>query len=99
MELLLLQVVILQNFQMEMHNLARRQLRLQWYPMMGRSDEQRAEFKEAALHENAHPEDRRIVPYEDVRRPDAHRRVWMKKKTRKKLGALGRGKFVGELTG
>ena len=77
---------------------ARRQLRLQWYPMMGRSDEQRAEFEMAARHENEHPEDRRIVPYEDVRRPDAHRRVWMKKKTRKKLGALGRGKFVGELT-
>ena len=65
--------------------------------MMARSDEQRELFTQAAVH-------RIIIPvigescHEDVRRPDAHRRVWMKKKTRKKLGALGRGKFVGELT-
>ena len=36
----------------------RKKLRLQWYPMMARSDEQRELFTQAAVHENNYPSDR-----------------------------------------
>lgn len=40
----------------------RQKLRLMWYPMMGRTDEQREEFRKQAIHENTGV-NRQIMPY------------------------------------
>ena len=79
-----------------MSNVERAELRSQWYPKMARTKIQFVEFTQIAEEENAG--NHTIQPYVDVRRPEDHRRVWINKKGRKKLGALGKMKYQGEIS-
>ncbi len=74
----------------------RKRLRAMWYPMMGRSEEQKTAFAAAAARENLGV-DRQIAPYCDVRRPEEHRRVWTSKKVRNKMGKVGKQRYQGEI--
>ena len=78
-----------------MSNAERAEIREEWYPRMARKEDQRARFMKLALEENKG--NHVIAPYVDVRRPEDHRRVWLPKKTRKKLGAIGQMKYQGEI--
>ena len=78
-----------------MSNEERAVIRNDWYPRMARTEEQREMFTQTAQDENNGIF--KVKPYVDVRRPEGHRRVWMKKRARKKMGALGAMKYQGEI--